>query len=134
MKKLILIALVAVFPLLAFGQEAPVKQIRRSVHEHVYTDATRLAALLRDVQTNINYSDAVWKAVANESTSLANRIYAGTMGNSAARSAAKDLRSHVREMRDAAMKGDAAGARSHAGLALPFDYTIIDWAYPPAVR
>lgn len=134
MKKLILISLLAVFPILAFAQEAPVKQIRRSTHERVYNDATRLAALLRDIQTNINYSDATWKAIANESSSLANRIYAGTLGNGAAHSAAKDLRSHVREMREAAMKSDPAAARTHAGLALPFDYTVIDWAYPTDVK
>lgn len=130
MKKLILIAIAAAFPLLAYAQEAPVKQIRRAAHERVYNDGTRLAALLRDAQSNINYSDAVWKAISNEANSLANRIYAGTVGNKAAHAAAIDLRKHVREMRAAAMKGDAAGARSHAGMALPFAYTIIDWASP----
>jgi len=126
MKKLILLAILATVPMLA--QEAPVKQVRRAAHERVHNDAARLAALLRDVQGNIPYSDATWKAIANEANTLANRVYAGTVGNKAAHAAARDLRTHVREMRSAAMKGDAAGARSHAGMALPFAYTVIDWA------
>ena len=132
MKKLIFLALLITVPMLA--QEAPVKQIRRATHERVYNDSTRLAALLRDAQTNINYSDAVWKAISNEANSLANRIWAGTAGNNDAHAAAKELRSHVRQMRDAAMKGDATAARSHANMALPYAYTIIDWSYPPAVK
>jgi hypothetical protein len=128
MKKLILIAIAAAFPLLAYAQEAPIKQIRRAAHEHVYNDATRLAALLRDVESNVNYSDAVWKAIGNESNGLANRIYTGTAGNNAVHNAAKELRSRVRQMRDAATKGDPAGARSFAGTAMPFAYAVIDWA------
>jgi len=134
MKKLALITLLAIVPVLAFAQEAPVKQIRRAAHERVYNDATRLGALLRDAQSNINYGDATWKAIGNESVTLANRIYAGTAGNDAAHSAAKSLRTHVHAMRDAAQKGDAAGARSHASEAMPFDYTVIDWAWPAAVK
>lgn len=134
MKKLILITALVVFPMLAFAQEAPVKQIRRATHERVYNDATRLGALLRDAQSNINYGEATWRAIANEANSLANRIWAGTAGNNDAHSAAKDLRTHVRVMREAALKGDAAGARSHASEALPFDYTVIDWAWPAAVK
>lgn len=132
MKKLIFLTLLLAVPMLA--QEAPVKQIRRSTHERVYNDTTRLAALLRDAQSNINYSDAIWKAISNESSSLANRIWAGTVGNNDAHAAAKDLRMHVREMRDAAMKGDATAARTHANMALPYAYTIIDWSYPPDVK
>ena len=128
MKKLALIALLAAFPLIAQAQEAPIKQIRRAAHERVYNDATRLAALLHDAQSNINYGEATWRAIANEANSLANRIYAGTVGNRTAHGVAKDIRGHVREMREAALKGDAAGARSHAAQALPFDYKIIDWA------
>ena len=94
----------------------------------VFDDATRLAALLNDSQNTANFSDATWKTVANEANMLANRIYSGSGG----RAPAKDIRSHVREMREAALKGDAAGARSHASLALPFVYQIIDWSSPKA--
>src|SRR5947207_11638918 len=87
MKKLIFLALLLAVPMLA--QEAPVKQLRRATHERVYNDTTRLAALLRDAQSNINYSDAVWKAISNESSSLANRIWAGTAGNNDAHAGAK---------------------------------------------
>jgi len=94
----------------------------------VWNDATRLAALLNDAQTNANLSANTWKVIANEANALANRIYGNTAGNSQARSAAKDLRMHVREMRAAALAGDAAGAKSHASQALPFAYTLIDWS------
>jgi hypothetical protein len=93
----------------------------------VWNEATRLAALLNDAQNDkTTFSDTTWKAVANEANMLANRIYASSGG----RAAARDIRMHVREMRAAALKGDAAGARSHASQALPFVYQIIDWAMP----
>lgn len=93
----------------------------------VWNDATRLAALLSDAQNDkTTFSDTTWKAVANEANMLANRIYAGSGG----RAAARDIRTHVREMHAAALKGDAAAARSHAALALPFVYQIVDWAMP----
>lgn len=94
----------------------------------VYDDATRLASLLRDVQTTANISGDVWKTVVNEANALSNRIYGNTAGNSQARAAARDLRMHVREMRAAALAGDAAGARTHASQALPFALTLIDWS------
>lgn len=94
----------------------------------VSNDATRLASILQDVQANINVSSDAWRTVVNEANSLANRIYGNTSGNATARAAARDLRMHVREMRKAALNGDAAGARQHAREALPFAYTLDDWA------
>jgi siroheme synthase (precorrin-2 oxidase/ferrochelatase) len=90
----------------------------------VATDATRLAALLNDVQHSARFETAVWKTTVNEANTLANRVYANTGG----RKEAKELRMHVREMRQAALKDDADGAREHAREALPFAYQIIDWA------
>ena len=93
----------------------------------VWNDATRLAAILTDAQdTKVNFSADAWRITANEANMLANRIYAGSGG----RSPAGDLRTHVREMRDAALKGDADGARSHAGMAMPFALQVIDWSMP----
>jgi hypothetical protein len=100
----------------------------KPAHAAVYNDATRLAALLRDAQTTVSLSAASWRTIANEANALANRIYGRTAGNRTARAAARDLRTHVREMRTAALKGDAAAARDHANQALPFAYTLIDWA------
>lgn len=94
----------------------------------VETSATRLASLLQDVQSTANVDATAWKTIANEANSLANRVYGYTAGNKTARSAATDLRMHVRELRKAAMAGDAAGARQHASEALPFAYKLIDWA------
>ena len=86
-------------------------------------DAGRLAAILTDAQnTKVNFSGDAWRVTANEANALANRIYARAGG----RAEARDLRTHVREMHDAALKGDADGARSHAGMAMPFAYKLID--------
>jgi hypothetical protein len=92
-------------------------------------DSNRLAAVLADTQAKANVSDAVWKTVANEANTLADRVHASAKSSST-RKAAASARTHVREMRAAAMKGDAAGARMHAAEALPFVYQIIDAAAP----
>ena len=94
----------------------------------VNNDAARLAALLRDAQTTVTVNADVWKTVANEANSLANRLYGDTSGNATARAAAKDVRMHVREFRDAAMNGDAAGARDHASQAMQYVTQLIDWS------
>lgn len=76
-------------------------------------DLTRLQAILLDAQNDkVTISSDVWRISSNEAVTLANRIKGG--------SAAQSLRMHVKEMRSAALKGDAAGARSHAAQALPF--------------
>lgn len=41
------------------------------------------------------------------------------------RAAAREARTHVREMRASALKGDAAGARQHAREAMPFVTTVL---------
>lgn len=94
----------------------------------VWSDTTRLAALLRDAQTSVRVPEATWRTIGNEANTLANRIYGHTAGSATARAAARDLRMHVREMRTAAMKGDAEGARHHASEAMPFAHTLITWA------
>jgi hypothetical protein len=117
MKRILLVLCLVLVPVFAFAAK----------HEKVWNDATRLAALLSDAQQNVNLSPETWKVLANEANMLANRIYAGASGKTA-KAAAKDLRTHVRQFHDAAMNGDAAGARQHAGEAQPFVYQIIDWA------
>ena len=93
----------------AFAQKA-------RVHDY----ATRLASLLADTQGNATIGPAGWKAIGNEANALANKLYAASAVNAKARGLARDARAHVREMRSAANKGDAAGAKSHAAMALPF--------------
>ncbi len=95
-------------------------------HTKVWNDSTRLAAILSDVQNKMNYSADAWKVTVNEANVLANRIYANTGG----RSQARELRMHVREMREAALKGDAESARTHAAEAAPFANELMDWAAP----
>ena len=95
-----------------------------STHDY----ATRLASLLADTQGKATMSAASWKAIANEANSLANKLYASAGAKT--RSDAKEARTHVREMHKAAMKGDADGAKSHAGMALPYVYKIIDATAP----
>ncbi len=94
----------------------------------IWTDATRLAALLADSQGKVAISTAAWKVVANEANTLANKLVARTGGNATARKAATEARLHVREMRTAAMAGDADSAKTHAGMALPFVVQLIDWS------
>ncbi|HWS71499.1 MAG TPA: hypothetical protein VN605_05265, partial [Thermoanaerobaculia bacterium] len=72
---------------------------------------------------------AAWNTIAGESTALANRLYARTSGG--AHQIAMNVRKHVRLMAAAARRGDASGARTHAGEALPFVYQLIDWSAPP---
>jgi hypothetical protein len=117
--KFIAIACLLALPLMAESAK------KSSAKAKVADDATRLAAILNDVQNQrTTFSEATWKSTVNEANMLANRVYARTGG----RAAARDLRMHVREMRKAALKGDAAGARQHASEALPFAYQVIDWA------
>ena len=101
----------------AFGQKA-------KVHDY----STRLASLLSDAQGKAMLTPATWKAIANEANALANKLYASASMNKKARGLAGDARAHVREMHKAAMKGDADGAKAHAGMALPFVYQLIDWS------
>jgi hypothetical protein len=99
-----------------------------SMKTRVNNDATRLASLLRDAQTTVNVNSDVWKTVGNEANSLANRLYGETSGNSTARAAAKNLRTHVRQFRQSAMSGDASGASTHAGEAMQYVTQLIDWS------
>lgn len=99
-----------------------------SMKTRVWTETAALATLLSDVQTNVTLSGSAWRTIANEANARANKVYARTSGNKAARGLATELRMHVREMHKAAMKGDAAEAKRHAREALPFAYQLIDWA------
>lgn len=101
-----------------------------SSKQGVWTHATRLAALLADSQGTVAINAASWKVVANEANALANKLVAGSGGSPTARKAATEARTHLREMRTAAMAGDAAGAKTHAGMALPFVYQLIEWSAP----
>jgi hypothetical protein len=103
----------------AFAQKA-------RVHDY----STRLASLLADTQGNATIGPAGWKAIANEANALANKLYAAAHVSAKARGLARDARAHVREMHKAAMKGDAAGAKAHAAMALPFVNQLIDWSTP----
>jgi len=93
-----------------------------------YDNATRLAALLADTQGKASLSATSWKAIANEANATSNKLYASTKGKN--HTAAKEARTHVREMHKCAMKGDADGAKSHAGMALPYVYQVIDATAP----
>lgn len=117
-------------------EKAEKKTTHRMMHTAAMTggsrllnDSNRLAAVLADTQAKANVSDAVWKTVGNEANTLASRVYANAKSSST-RKAAASVRTHVREMHAAAMKGDAAGARMHAAEALPFVYQIIDASAP----
>ena len=123
MRKTTLLCLLAV-ALISFPAMA-----QSTTKQRIDADATRLAALLQDVAAKeITVGEAGWRTIVNEANSLANRIYGRTSGHKAARALARDLRTHVREMRKAARAGDGAGARDHARQALPFATRLMDWA------
>ena len=129
LRTLIAIVCLAALPAVAAPKASSTKASSKasSSKTKVWNDATRLVAILSDAQNDrMNFSADAWKVTANEANTLANRIYAQTGG----KSQAKDLRTHVRQMRDAALKGDAAEARKHAGEAAPFAYELIDWSMP----
>lgn len=92
------------------------------------SDATRLASLLADTQDKATISAAAWKTIANEATTYAGRMYLHRTPKTS--DDVKAARKHVLEMLDAAEKGDADGAKSHAGLALPYVYKVIDATMP----
>ena len=76
-------------------------------------DLSRLQAILLDAQNDrVTISSDVWRITGNEVVGLARRIKDG--------GAAQNLRTHVHQMREAAVSGDVAGARSHAAQALPY--------------
>ncbi len=106
------------------------KATSASTKMRVYNDATSLAALLDDAQTTATVSADMWKTIGNEANSLANRIYGATSGNSTARAAAKELRTHVQAFQKAALAGDAATAKEHAGEAMEFVSKLTEWAMP----
>lgn len=138
MKHFLAICTVALLALPVFAQKKMTKHPHMKAHtaassttkDRVYNDATRLAALLQDAQTTDSVDSNVWKVVANEANSLANKLYGSTSGSSAARKDATDARTHVRAFRDAALSGDAAGARTHASEAMPYVTKLIDWSMP----
>jgi phosphoenolpyruvate-protein kinase (PTS system EI component) len=85
------------------------------------SDISRLSAILLDAQnTKVTISPDAWKVTANEANALARRIAA----NSSRKSAAKQLQTHVSQMRDAALAGNVDSARSHASQAMPFLYQL----------
>jgi len=94
----------------------------------LYSDATRLAGLLADTQDKATISAAAWKSIANEATTYTGRMYLHRTPKTS--DDVKAARRHVLEMLDAAEKGDADGAKSHAGLALPYVYKVIDATAP----
>lgn len=92
----------------------------------VYVDATRLAAILQDVQDpNAKLSAEAWKKTAGEAYALSLNIFTG-----AGTKAAREARAHVKQMRAAADAGNAEEARSHAAQALPFVYEVINASAP----
>jgi phage terminase large subunit-like protein len=116
MKARLTLALICAIALPVFAQ---------SNKSRVANDLSRLSAILIDSQNQkVTISADAWRVTGNEANSLANRIATNAGGQKAAR----ELRTHVHEMQAAALKGDADGARSHAGMALPFAHQLTDWA------
>jgi hypothetical protein len=99
---------------------------RERNREHIRSDASRLSAVLHDLQyERVRFSENVWRTSANEAMVLANRLYDET----GARPDARDARLHVRQMREAVNHGDFEAARRHAQEAATYVHSVSDWAY-----
>lgn len=131
---LVMVAAAGLMPLQAHDTgkshgHSKAKKVKKSASvTRIWNDSTRLQALLLDVNSSAMVSAAGWRTVANEANAVANRLYANSGSWAAARPIARDARLHVREMHAAALKGDAAGARAHAKMALPFVNQLVDWS------
>ncbi len=90
----------------------------------VNNEVSRLESILATAQNNaIAFPQPTLTRVANEANMLANRIVADVRAarlNGDAQATARTLRMHIREMHQAAARGDAAQVRLHAGQALSF--------------
>ncbi len=94
----------------------------------LYDNATRLASLLADTQDKAMISTDSWKKIANEALTYTGRLYLNRTPKTD--TDVKAARKHCLEMHHAALKGDADGARSHAAMALPYVYKVIDATAP----
>ena len=94
----------------------------------IYSDATRLAAILADTQDKASISPAAWKSIANESLTYAGRLYLHRTPKTS--DDIKAARRHLLDMHDDALKGDVDAAKSQAALALPYLYKVIDATAP----
>jgi hypothetical protein len=89
----------------------------------INNDVNRLESILATTQgTTVVFAQPTLIRVGNEANVLANRIVSNVVviRNPNAISAARSLRTHIRQLRAAAARGDAAAVRLHAREALPF--------------
>ena len=89
----------------------------------INNDVNRLESILATTQgTTVVFAQPTLIRVGNEANVLANRIVSNVVviRNPNAVSAARSLRTHIRQLRAAAARGDAAAVRLHAREALPF--------------
>jgi hypothetical protein len=94
----------------------------------LYDNANRLASLLADTQDKASIGADSWKKIANEALTYTGRLYLNRTPKTD--TDVKEARKHCLEMNHAAMKGDVDGAKSHAAMALPYVYKIIDATAP----
>lgn len=88
-----------------------IKALSSTAHKE---DLGRLQAILVDLGTSHTLPAAVLQREGEQAWKFASRI--GPSSNDDV----KNLRLHVKELRDAARNGDQAGAASHAAMALPY--------------
>ena len=89
----------------------------------INNDVNRLESILATTQgTAVVFTQPTLIRVGNETNALANRIVSNVVliRNPNAITAARTLRMHIRQLRAAAARGDAAAVRLHAREALPF--------------
>jgi uncharacterized protein YukE len=85
------------------------------IQAKVADDAARLGAILSDLESHSGLDAAAWRTSSHEAYGVAVRIF-----TAAGTKAARELRAHLRQMRDAADKGDLDAARTQLEQAKPF--------------
>jgi predicted RNase H-like nuclease (RuvC/YqgF family) len=114
-------------------QAQPAKPTKAQKKEiaRVGRDVQRLESLLANLKTSAKLSDKSWKSFANEADMLANRIYTNVKSATTeknALNAAKQLRTHVQNMKKEAEKRDYRSTRRHAERALSVAAQLDEWA------
>ena len=106
-------------------------KVQKKKIANVGKDVQRLESLLANMKTSAKISDKSWKSAANEADMLASRIYTTVKQSKPEKDAlrtAEVLRSHVRNLKKEAFKGDYRKTRRHANRALGAASRLDEWA------
>jgi len=108
-------------------KKAPTSKERAKVGKDVH----KLESLLANVKTSAKLSKKSWTSAANEADQIANRIYTNVKSTTSEKNAlsnAEELRTHVKNMKNEAIKGDYKQSKRHADRALTVAARLDEWS------